>query len=91
MNIDDDCTVMTDMPLGDEVADFIERGLRRDMTEDQVEEWCDANLDELVNIYEKYRGTYLSYGFAEMTLFFAQTVYERDDAREMISDFVDFH
>jgi hypothetical protein len=25
-----------------------------------------------------------------MTLFFAQTVYERDDAREMISQFVDF-
>jgi hypothetical protein len=25
-----------------------------------------------------------------MTLFFAQTIYERDDAREMISSFVDF-
>jgi len=32
----------------------------------------------------------LSYGQADMTLFFAQTVYEREDAREMISQFVDF-
>jgi len=32
----------------------------------------------------------LSYGQAEMTLFFAQTVYERDDAMEMISQFIDF-
>jgi len=78
------------MPLSDEVADFIEKGLHRDMTKEDVEEWCDNNLDELVTIYEKYRGTYLSYGQADMTLFFAQTVYERDDTREMISQFVDF-
>ena len=87
---DDDCTVGTDMPLGDEVADFIEGGIHRDMTNEDVEEWCDTNIDDLTTIYEKYRGTYLSYGLAEMTLFFAQTVYERDDAHEMISSFVDF-
>ena len=87
---DDDCTVVTDMPLGDEVADFIEGGIHRDMTNEDVEEWCDTNIDDLTTIYEKYRGTYLSYGLAEMTLFFAQTVYERDDAHGMISSFVDF-
>ena len=87
---DDDCTVVTDMPLGDEVADFIEGGIHRDMTNEDVEEWCDTNIDDLTTIYEKYRGTYLSYGLAEITLFFAQTVYERDDAHEMISSFVDF-
>ena len=87
---DDDCTVITDMPLSDEVADFIEKGLHGDMTEDEAEEWCNQNLDNVVAIYEKYRGTYLSYGQADMTLFFAQTVYERDDARDMISQFVDF-
>ena len=87
---DEDCTVVTDMPLSDEVADFIERGLHRDMTKEDVEQWCDTNLDELTSIYEKYRGTYFSYGQADMTLFFAQTIYERDDAREMISSFVDF-
>ena len=87
---DDDCTVVTDMPLGDEVADFIEGGIHRDMTNEDVEEWCDTNIDDLTTIYEKYRGTYLSYGLAEMTLFFAQTVYERDDEHEMISSFVDF-
>ena len=90
MNLDDDCTVMTDMPLSDEVADFIERGLRRDMTKEDAEEWCDQNLENVVAIYEKYRGTYLSYGQADMTLFFAQTIYERDDARDMISQFIDF-
>lgn len=87
---DDDCSVMTDMPLGDEVADFIENGLHRDMTKEDVEEWCDANLDDLASIYEKYRSTYLSYGQADMTLFFAQTIYERDDVHEMISSFVAF-
>ena len=86
----DECTVITEMPLGDEVADFIEGGIHRDMTNEDVEEWCDTNIDDLTTIYEKYRGTYLSYGLAEMTLFFVQTVYERDDAHEMISSFVDF-
>ena len=90
MNIDDDCTVVTDMPLSDEVADFIDQGLHRDMSKEDVEEWCNQNLENVVAIYEKYRGTYLSYGQADMTLFFAQTVYERDDARDMISQFVDF-
>jgi len=87
---DDDCTVVTDMPLSDEVADFIEQGLHRDMSKEDVEDWCDQNLENVVAIYEKYRGTYLSYGQAEMTLFFTQTVYERDDAMEMISQFIDF-
>jgi hypothetical protein len=82
--------VITDMPLSDEVVDFIEKGLQRDMSKEDVEDWCDQNLDEVASIYEKYRDTYLSYGQAEMTLFFTQTVYERDDAMEMISQFIDF-
>ena len=90
MDIDDDCTVMTDMPLSDEVADFIAQGLQRDMSMEDVENWCDQNLENVASIYEKYRGTYLSYGQADMTLFFAQTVYEREDVRDMISQFVDF-
>lgn len=89
MNIDDDCTVVTEMPLSDEVVDFIEKGLHRDMSKEDVEDWCDQNLDQLTSIYEKYRGTYISYGLAEMTLFFAQTVYDRDDMGDMIGGFVD--
>ena len=85
---DDDCTVITDMPLSDEVVDFIEKGLQRDMSKEDVEDWCDQNLDEVASIYEKYRDTYLSYGQAEMTLFFTQTVYERDDAMDIIGGFV---
>ena len=87
---DDDCTVITDMPLSDEVVDFIEKGLHRDMSKKDVEDWCDQNLVEVAGIYEKYRDTYLSYGQAEMTLFFTQTVYGREDAMEMISQFIDF-
>ena len=87
---DDDCTVITDMTLSDEVADFIEKGIRREMTQEEVEVWCDNNLDDLAGIYEKYRDTYMSYGQAEMILFFTQTVYDRDDSREIISNFVDF-
>ena len=86
---DDDCTVITDMPLSDEVVDFIQQGLHRDMTDKDIVEWCDDNLDDLASIYEKYRNTYLSYGQAEMTLFFTQTIYGRDDAMELLSSFVD--
>jgi hypothetical protein len=86
---DDDCTVITDMPLSDEVVDFIEQGLHRDMTDKDIVEWCDDNLDDLASIYQKYRDTYLSYGQAEMALFFTQTIYGRDDAMELLSSFVD--
>ena len=86
---DDDCTVITDMPLSDEDVDFIQQGLHRDMTDKDIMEWCDDNLDDLASIYEKYRDTYMSYGQAEMTLFFTQTIYGRDDAMELLSSFVD--
>ena len=89
MNIDDDCTVLTDMPLSDEVVSFIEKGLHRDMTEDDVISWCDDNLDELASIFEKYHSAFESYGGAEMTMCFAQTIYDRDDAYEMLGSFVD--
>jgi hypothetical protein len=88
MNIDEDCSVITDMPLSDEVVDFIEKGLQRDLTDKDVIEWCDDNLDDLASIYEKYRGN-LSYRMAEMTMFFIQSVYGRDDAIDIISAFVD--
>jgi hypothetical protein len=53
----DECTVITEMPLSEEVTDFIEKGLHRDMTDKDVIEWCDDNLEEVAEIYEKYRGT----------------------------------
>jgi len=89
MNIDDDFTVVTDMPLSDEVVSFIQRGLNHDMTDDDVISWCDDNLDNLAAIYEKYRSTYVSYRYAEMTLLFTQSIYGRDDVHEMIGSFVD--
>lgn len=89
MNIDDDCTVITDMPLSDEVVDFIEQGLHRNLSSADLEEWCDDNLDDLAGIYEKYRDTYLSYGQAEMTMLFLQSVYDRDDVLDVVGRFVD--
>ena len=87
---DDDCTVITDMPLSDEVADFIEKGLHRDMTDKDIEEWCDNNLDDVTMIYEKYGHSYMSYRDAEMALLFAKTLYENkiSDVREKVSQFV---
>tara|TARA_B110000503_G_scaffold24182_2_gene38063 strand:- start:3606 stop:3836 length:231 start_codon:yes stop_codon:yes gene_type:complete len=73
------------MPLSDEVVDFIEKGVHSDMTDKDIEEWCDNNLYDLVGIYEKYRGTYRN---AEMTMFFLQTVYGRDDVMELVDMFV---
>jgi hypothetical protein len=90
LHIDDDCTVITDMPLSDEVADFIEKGLHRDMTNKDMEEWCDNNLDDVADIYEKY-GFWLYQGpLAEMTLSFAKTLYDNkiSDTWEKVSQFV---
>jgi len=77
------------MPLSDEVVGFIEKGHHHDMTDEDVAEWCNDNLDGLATIYEKYRGTHLSYRDAEMTLFFVQSVWGRKDVMDMISAFVD--
>ena len=87
MNEYDDCTVTTDMPLSDEVADFIEKGLNGDV---DVKEWCDNNLDNIAEIYEKYGHSYMSYRDAELVLVFAKTLYENkiSDAREKLSLFV---
>jgi hypothetical protein len=88
IHIDDDCTVITDMPLSDEVADFIERGFHVNMTERQVEDWCDDNLDNVAELYEKHGHSYMSYRDAEMTLFFAKTIYKRENMREVLAQFV---
>jgi hypothetical protein len=85
---DDDCTVITDMPLSDEVADFIEKCLHGDMTEIEVEDWCDDNLDNVAELYEKHGHSYMSYRDAEMTLFFAKTIYKRENMREVLAQFV---
>ena len=87
---DDDCTVITDMPLSDEVASFIEQGLNRDMTKDEVDKWCDNNLDDVAEIYEKYGHSYMSYRDAEMTLFFTKTLHENcyDEMKALVSQFV---
>ena len=87
MNEYDDCTVTTDMHLSDDVADFIEKGLNGDV---DVKEWCDNNLDNIAEIYEKYGHSYMSYKDAELVLLFAKTLYENkiSDACEKLSLFV---
>ena len=87
MNEYDDCTVTTDMHLSDDVADFIDKGLNGDV---DVKEWCDNNLDNIAEIYEKYGHSYMSYKDAELVLLFAKTLYENkiSDAREKLSLFV---
>ena len=86
MNEYDD-TVVTGMPLSDEVADFIEKGLDGDA---DVKEWCDNHLEDVVAIYEKYGHSYMSYRDAEMVLLFAKTLYENNipDTHEKLSLFV---
>jgi|TARA_B110000977_G_scaffold19331_1_gene23296 hypothetical protein len=76
------------MPLSDEVADFIEKCLHGDMTEIEVEDWCDDNLDNVAELYEKHGHSYMSYRDAEMTLFFAKTIYKRENMREVLAQFV---
>jgi len=86
MNEYDD-KVVTGMPLSDEVADFIEKGLNGDVG---VKEWCDNNLDNIAAIYEKHGHSYMSYRDAEMVLLFAKTLYENNisDPNEKMSLFV---
>ncbi len=77
------------MEMTDDVMEFIERGLHRDMTDRDLIEWCDDNTPELADIYDKYRDTHLSYRMAEMTMFFTQSVYGCDDDYDKIRMFVD--
>ena len=77
-----------DMSLPDEVADFIEKGLYVDMTEREVEDWCDENLDNVTELYEKHGHSYMSYKEAEMTLFFAKTIYKHENMRGVLAQFV---
>ena len=80
-------TVVTGMSLSDDIANFIEKGLNGDV---DVKEWCDNNLDNIAEIYEKYGHSYMSYRDAELVLVFAKTLYENkiSDAREKLSLFV---
>lgn len=89
MNIEDDCAVITDMPLSGEVVDFIEQRLRKGLSGADLEEWCDDNLDDLADIYGKYLTLNFSYIHAEMTLMFLQSVYDRDDVLDIVGSFVD--
>ena len=52
------------MEMTEEVMEFIERGLHRDMTDRDIIEWCDDNTPELADIYDRYRDTHLSYRMA---------------------------
>ena len=76
------------MSLSDDVANFIEKGIHRDMTEKEVEEWCDNNLDNVAELYEKHGHSYMSHKEAELTLFFAKTIYGRENMREVLDQFV---
>jgi len=77
------------MEMTDDVMEFIEQGLHRDMTDRDLIEWCDDNTPELADIYDRYRDTHLSYRMAEMTMFFTQSVYGCDDDYDKIRMFVD--
>ena len=77
------------MEMTDDVMEFIEQGLHRDMTDRDIIEWCDDNTPELADIYDRYRDTHLSYRMAEMTMFFTQSVYGCDDDYDKIRMFVD--
>lgn len=87
-DIDEDCMVVTEMPLSDEVADYIEKGLHRNLCDDDVIEWCDNNFLEISEIYAKYRGSRYAYTDAEQVLLFTQAAYGGDDIGEMIKAFV---
>lgn len=77
------------MEMTDDVMEFIEQGLHRDMTDRDLIEWCDDNTPELADIYDRYRDTHLSYRMAEMTMFFTQSVYGCDNDYDKIRMFVD--
>ena len=74
--------------MTEEIIEFIEEGLRRDMTDHDIIEWCEDNTPDLADIYHKYVDTNLSYRMASMTMFFIESVYGRDDDYDKIRLFV---
>jgi len=76
------------MYMTEEIIEFIEEGLRRDMTDHDIIEWCEDNTPDLADIYHKYVDTNLSYRMASMTMFFIESVYGCDDDYDKIRLFV---
>ena len=88
LNIDEDCSVRTDMDMIDEVVNFITEGLNPEMSSEEVIEWCDDSVYDLSKIYEKYRGTPYSYVDAAHTLFFTHSVHDHQDMVEILKTFI---
>lgn len=87
LNIDEDCSVRSDMELIDEVVQFVTCGITT-MNDEEVVEWCDDSVYDLSKIYEKYRGTPYSYVDAAHTLFFICSIYGHQDMIDMLKTFV---
>lgn len=88
LDIDEDCSVRTDMGMIDEVVDFITHGIHPDMNNQEVIDWCDENVYNLSKIYEKYRGTANSCVDAAHVLFFTHSMYDRQDMVDILTTFV---
>lgn len=88
LDIDEDCSVRTDMEMIDEVVHFITQGIKNEMSDEEVIEWCDDSVYDLSKIYEKYRGTPYSYVDAAHVLFFTHCMHERQDMVELLKTFV---
>lgn len=88
LDIDEDCSVRTDMEMIDEVVNFITSGIKSGMSDDEVIEWCDDSVYDLSKIYEKYRGTPYSCVDAAHALFFTHSMYDHHDMNELLKTFV---
>ena len=87
-DIDEDCSVRTDMEMIGEVIGFITAGIKHGMSNEEVIEWCDDSVYDLSKIYEKYRGTPYSYVDAAHVLFFTHSIHDHSDMVEMLETFV---
>jgi len=73
-----------------DVSFFFKTYLAPEMSDKEIQTWCDDNVVELAYVYYKYYDVDQSWEEAEKLMFFVESTYGRDDLYTIIESFVDF-
>lgn len=73
-----------------DVSFFFKTYLAPEMSDKEIQTWCDDNVVELAYVYYKYYDAVQSWEEAEKLMFFVESTYGRDDLYTIIESFLDF-
>ena len=76
------------MILKQDVSNFFKKYLTNEMSDKEIQIWCEDNVGELAYVYYKYYDADQSWDEAEKLMFFVESTYGRDDLYTVIESFV---